>query len=192
MEENQLNEITEKKEKEENKENIENEENEKNKENEENEENEENKENKENKENNDNSSLNKYKEEFKDKEEKEDTENIFKNLAHIILIEGSTPSVYISSLKEIINIGEENNSIEVINSAKFFEFLKNRNFTLSEEEKDQIIKQYGIKIEGEGKYIFEYDKIVDKIFEYMKNDDENLYDEDFLKNIKNMDIEGMD
>ena len=172
-------------------------------------------ENEENKEgdNKDNSSKNNLEPEIKDKEQdkendkdndkendkdndnnnenEENINKIFKKFAHIILIEGSTPSVYISSLKELVKIGEDNdNSIEVINSENFFNFLNNKNVALSEEEKSEIIKKYGTKLED--KFVLDYEKIVGKIFEYMKNDEENSYDEDFMKNIKNMDIEGMD
>ena len=124
-------------------------------------------------------------------ENEENINKIFKKFAHIILIEGSTPSAYISSLKELVKIGEDNdNSIEVINSENFFNFLNNKNVALSEEEQSQIIKKYRTKLEN--KFVLDYEKIVGKIFEYMKNDEENSYDEDFMKNIKNMDIEGMD
>ena len=118
-------------------------------------------------------------------------EKIFKNFAHIILIEGSTPSVYINSLKEFVKIGNDNNQTEVINPEKFFDFLVKKNISLSEEEKNEMIKEYGIKIGDKYLYI-DYDKIVEKVFEYMKNDEGNFNDEDFMKNIKSMDIEGFD
>ena len=130
----------------------------------------------------------------KDNEEKpknEGIENIFKNFAHIILIEGSTPSVYISSLKELVKIGEDSEEIEVIIPEKFFDFLEKKKISVTEEEKDEIIKQNGIKVEDKYLYI-DYDKIVEKIFDYMKNDEGNSNDEDFMKNIKSMDIEGFD
>ena len=153
----------------------------------------ENIEKKENTQNN-NNSISKYIEKkFKNTEEKDNNnsiEKILKSFAHIILIEGSTPSVYINSLKETLEL-EENKTIEVINPEKFFNFLENKNLTLTEEEKEQIIKEYGTIIEEEGSYI-NYDKIVEKIFYYMKNDEGNSNDEDFMKNIKSMDIEGMD
>ena len=93
-------------------------------------------------------------------------------------------------MKETLEL-EENKTIEVINPEKFFNFLENKNLTLTEEEKEQIITEYGTIIEEEGSYI-NYDKIVEKIFYYMKNDEGNSNDEDFMKNIKSMDIEGMD
>ena len=116
---------------------------------------------------------------------------ILKNLAHIIMIEGSTPSVYINSLKELIKIGEENKSIEVINVDNFCKFLENKNIHMKEEEKKEIIQKYGIEGDNNNLYL-DYDKIVETVFDFMKNDDENSHDEDFMKNIKSMDIEGMD
>ena len=158
---------------------------------------EENKENNEkgkNNENNDNSqSLKNIEKDVRNTEEKDNInpiEKILKSLAHIILIEGSTPSVYINSLKESMKLGE-NKTIEVINPEKFYNFLTNKNISLSEEEKEQMIKEYGIIIENQSSFI-DYDKIVEKIFDYMKKDEGNSNDEDFMKNIKNMDIEGMD
>ena len=146
------------------------------------------------KEKNDNSSVKNVEKESKIIEEKqnnEGSEKIFKNFAHIILIEGSTPSVYINSLKEMVKIGEDNNQSEVIDPEKFFNFLEKKNISVTDEEKKEIIKEYGIKIEDKYQYI-DYDKIVEKIFDYMKNDEGNSNDEDFMKNIKSMDIEGFD
>ena len=147
----------------------------------------------ENNENNENLSLNDVENELKNQEEKENVveDKIFKNLAHIILIEGSTPNAYISSLKESIKIGENDNLTEVIDPEKFFNFLKEKNITLCEEEKEEIINQNGIKIEDKYVYI-DYEKIIEKIFDYMKNDEGISNDEDFMKNIKSMEIEGMD
>lgn len=136
--------------------------------------------------------------EFKEKEENNDNqeiinekvEKIFKKFAHIILIEGSTPYNYISSLKESNNL-RDNNSINVINPQKLFNFFEEKKIFLSEEEKNGIIKEYGIKIGGNNLFI-DHDKLVEKLFENLKNDEGNSNDEDFMKNIKNYDIEGMD
>ena len=148
----------------------------------------------ENKNNNNNSSTKNVEKESKiieDKQNIEGSEKIFKNFAHIILIEGSTPSVYINSLKELVKIGEDNNQYEVIDPEKFFNFLEKKNISATDEEKNEIIKEYGIKIEDKYQYI-DYDKIVEKIFDYMKNDEGISNDEDFMKNIKSMEIEGFD
>ena len=52
------------------------------------------------------------------------------------MIEGSTPSVYINSLKETIKIGDDDNrSLEIINPEKFFNFLENKKISIKEEEK---------------------------------------------------------
>ena len=143
------------------------------------------------KENNETSSLKNIEKE-KNTEEKDDVDTkILKNLAHIIMIEGSTPSVYINSLKELIKIGEGNKSIEVINVDNFCIFLENKNIHMKEEEKKEIIQKYGIEGDNNNLYL-DYDKIVETVFDFMKNDDENSHDEDFMKNIKSMDIEGMD
>ena len=150
---------------------------------------------------NESSSLKNIEKEFINSEEKninidqeknaENVENILKKFAHMIIIEGSTPNIYIRSLKEIINIGENNNSINVINPENLFNFLKEKNLSLSKGEKDYIIRIYGIKIEDKNIYI-DHDKLVDKIFEYIKTDEGNSNDEDFMKNIKSIDIEGID
>ena len=94
-------------------------------------------------------------------------------------------------MKENVKIGQDNEEIEIIIPEKFFNFLENKKISVSEEEKEEIIKEYGIKVEDKYLYI-DYDKIVEKIFEYMKNDEGNSNDEDFMKNIKSMDIEGFD
>ena len=143
---------------------------------------------------NENSETKNVEKELKDNEENpknEEIEKIFKNFAHIILIEGSTPSVYISSLKELVKIGEDSEEIEVIIPEKFFDFLEKKKISVNEEEKEEIIKQNGIKVEDKYLYI-DYDKIVEKIFDYMKTDEGNSNDEAFMKNIKSMDIEGVD
>ena len=141
--------------------------------------------------------------EFKDKDQDKKEENndnqdiinekvekILKNLAHIILIEGSTPYNYISSLKETNNL-KDNNSINVINPRKLFKFLEEKKLSVSEDEKNGIIREYGIKIDDNNLFI-DHDKLVEKLFENLKNDEGNSNDEDFMKNIKNYDIEGMD
>ena len=148
----------------------------------------------ENTEKNENCETKNIEKELKESEEKpknEEIEKIFKNFAHIILIEGSTPSVYISSLKESVKIGEGNQEIEVIIPDKFFDFLEKKKITLTKEEKDEIIKEYGIKVEDKYLYV-DYDKIVERVFEFMKNDEGISNDEDFMKNIKSLDIEGFD
>jgi hypothetical protein len=166
--------------------------------------------------NNESSSLKKYEEDFdfidneknsksnenneniinKDKEFNENSdviniidtsEKILKNLAHFIVIEGSTPNLYISSLKE------EKNSINVINAEKLFEFIEEKNIQINDKEKEEIINKYGIEIDEKDneKYI-DHDKLSEKLFEYMKNDDGISNDEDFMKNIKSLDIDGID
>ena len=155
--------------------------------------------------NNGNNNTSDIENEFKDKEKKEENkeecndnqdiinekvEQILKNFAHIILIEGSTPYNYISSLKETNNL-KDNNSINVINPQKLFKFLEEKKISMSEDEKNGIIKEYGIKIDDNNLFI-DHDKLVEKLFENLKNDEGNSNDEDFMKNIKNYDIEGID
>lgn len=155
--------------------------------------------------NNGNNNTSDIENEFKDKEKKEENkkesndnqdiinekvEQILKNFAHIILIEGSTPYNYISSLKETNNL-KDNNSINVINPQKLFKFLGEKKISISEDEKNGIIKEYGIKIDDNSLFI-DHDKLVEKLFENLKNDEGNSNDEDFMKNIKNYDIEGID
>ena len=115
----------------------------------------------------------------------EDSEKVFKKIAHIITIEGSTPSDFISSLKELIIIGEDNNKYEVIDPDKFFNFLERKNIPITDKEKNEIIKEFGMKIEDEYQY-FNYDKIEEKIYYYSKNYKGDFNDEDSMKNIKNM------
>jgi len=155
--------------------------------------------------NNGNNNTSDIENEFKDKEKKEENkkesndnqdiinekvEQILKNFAHIILIEGSTPYNYITSLKETNNL-KDNNSINVINPQKLFKFLGEKKISISEDEKNGIIKEYGIKIDDNSLFI-DHDKLVEKLFENLKNDEGNSNDEDFMKNIKNYDIEGID
>ena len=148
--------------------------------------------------NNGNNNTSDIENEFKEKEENNDSqdinnekvEQILKNFAHIILIEGSTPYNYISSLKETNNL-KDNNAINVINPQKLFNFLEEKKISVSEDEKNGIMKEYGIKIDDIN-LVIDHDKLVEKLFENLKNDEGNSNDEDFMKNIKNYDIEGMD
>ena len=52
----------------------------------------------------------------------------------MIIIEGSTPRIYINSLKELIKIGEENLPLEAINIDKFCNYLRNKNIHMKDEE----------------------------------------------------------
>ena len=109
-------------------------------------------------------------------------EKVLKNLAHIIVIEGSTPNIYIGSLKETIK-DNINNNINAINSNKLFKFMEEKNIQMNEKEKEEIIKKYKVINEerNDEEYI-NFDKFSEKLFEYMKNDDGISNDEDFLKN----------
>ena len=102
-----------------------------------------------------------------------DSEKTFKNIAHIITIEGSTPSAFFSYLKELIIIGEDNNiRYEVIDPIQFFNFLEIKNIPITDKEKNEIKKEYGIKIGDDYQYL-DYDKIEEKIFDHIK-DDKNI------------------
>ena len=135
-----------------------------------------------------------HKEENEEDEEKYDdfnqidlSEKVLKSLSHYIIIEGSTPKLYINFLKE------EFNSINVINPEKLFKFLEEKNIQVNEEEKEEIINKYGI--ENNEVYTVQYidfDKFAEKLFELIKNDDAASNGEDFMKNIKSMEIEGID
>ena len=119
------------------------------------------------------------------------SEKILKNLAHYIVIEGSTPKLYINFLKE--EIKDDDNTLNAINPEKLFKFLEEKKIEVNEEEKEEIIKKYGL--ENNERYTVEYidyDKFADKLFECMKSDDGISNDEDFMKNIKSLDIEGID
>ena len=119
------------------------------------------------------------------------SEKIFKNLAHFIVIEGSTPKLYINFLKE--EIKDENNTINAINPEKLFKFLQEKKIEINEEEREEIIKKYGIEnYEKNNERYIDFDKFNEKLFECMKNDDGLSNDEDFMKNIKSLDIEGID
>ena len=119
------------------------------------------------------------------------SEKMLKNLAHFIVIEGSTPKLYINFLKE--EIKNENNIINVINPEKLFKFMEEKNIQINENEKEEIIKRYCIENnERNIKPLIDFDKFSEKLFEYIKIDDGISNDEDFMKNIKSMDIEGID
>ena len=119
------------------------------------------------------------------------SEKILKNLAHLIVIEGSTPKLYINSLLEEIN--EDNNTINVINPEKLFKFIDEKKIQINEIEKEEIIKKYRLEnSKRNSEQFIDYDKFSDKLFEYMKLDDGISNDEDFMKNIKSMDIDGID
>ena len=160
----------------------------------------------ENKGNNESSITNKYEGEFESKSfEKNSKQNelnnesnkndfsekVLKNLAHIIVIEGSTPNIYLSSLKEIIK--EENNNIIGINSNKLFHFMEEKNIQINEKEKEEIINKYKIvNKEKNNEEFIDFNLFTEKLFEYMKNDDGISNDDDFMKNIKSLDIDGID
>ena len=74
-----------------------------------------------------------------------------------------------------------------------FEFIEEKNIQINDKEKEEIINKYGIEIDEKDneKYI-DHDKLYEKLFEYMKNDDGISNDEDFMKNIKSLDIDGID
>ena len=55
------------------------------------------------------------------------TEKILKKFAHFIVIEGSTPNLYLNPFKEEIN--QENKIIEVINPEKLFNFMQEKKNT---------------------------------------------------------------
>ena len=120
-----------------------------------------------------------------------ESEKVLKTLAHFIVIEGSTPNLYISNLKE--ELKEENKIINVINSDKLFEFIQEKKIEINEKEKEEIIKKYGIENNDlyNEKYI-DHDKFTEKLFELMKNDDGISNDDDFMKNIKSLEIDGID
>ena len=115
---------------------------------------------------------------------------IWQKLAHKIKLEGSTPSVYFDSLKEVINGKEQN--LNVINSEKLFSFLENQEIFINDEEKKELINQLKIEVDNNSSSFFDFDKVIEKIFEFIKNDRENTNDSDFMKNIKRIEIEGVD
>ena len=125
-----------------------------------------------------------------DNQQRENVNEIWKKLAHKIKLEGSTPSVYIDSLKEVINGKEQN--MNVINSEKLFKFLENQEILINDEEKKELINQLKIKVDNNSSSFFDFDKVIEKIFEFIKNDRENTNDSDFMKNIKRIEIEGVD
>ena len=119
------------------------------------------------------------------------SEKILKKLAHFIVIEGSTPKLYINFLKE--DIKDENTTINAINPEKLFKFLEEKQIEINEEEKEEIIKKYRLENKSRNMEQFiDYDKFSEKLFECIKSDDGISNDEDFMKNIKSLDIEGID
>ncbi len=118
------------------------------------------------------------------------TEKILRKFAHFIVIEGSTPNLYLNPFKE--EITQENKIIEVINPEKLFNFMQEKKIQISEKEKEEITNKFCSEINGNNnlKYI-NHDKFAEKLFELMKNDDNN-YDEDFMKNIQNLEVDGFD
>ena len=119
------------------------------------------------------------------------SDKILKQFAHFIVIEGSTPNLYLSPFKE--EITEENKTIEVINPEKLFNFMQEKKIEISDKEKEEIINKYCLENVGENnlRYI-DLDKLAGRLFELMKKDDNINNDEDFMKNIQNLEIEGFD
>ena len=70
--------------------------------------------------------------------------------------------------------------------------MQEKKIQISENEKDEITNKFCSEINGNNnlKYI-NHDKFAEKLFELMKNDDNN-YDEDFMKNIQNLEVDGFD
>ena len=121
----------------------------------------------------------------------EKSEKILKQFAHFIVIEGSTPNLYLNPFKE--EITQDDKNINVINPEKLFNYMIEKKIEIDEKEKEEIINKYAIKndINDIGRYI-EHDKFAEKLFELMKNDDNINSDEDFLINIKSLEIDGID
>ena len=75
----------------------------------------------------------------------------------------------------------------------FLNLFKKKKIEINEKGKEEIIKRYGIENNEmyNEKYI-DHDKLAEKLFELMKNDDGISNDEDFMKNIKSLEIDGID
>ena len=104
-------------------------------------------------------------------------EKIFKNLSLVIENEGSTPELYLSSLKKTIEINCKNESekkdLEVIEFENFNEFIisKNLGINISEKDKIDLLFEYGLNedVKCEGQKYLDYKKITSKLSEFIKH-----------------------
>ena len=71
--------------------------------------------------------------------------------------------------------------------------MEEKKIQINDLEKEEIINKYGIKNNEINtiQYI-DFDKFTEKLFELIKNDDITSNGEDFMKNIKSMEIDGID
>ena len=71
--------------------------------------------------------------------------------------------------------------------------MEEKKIQINDLEKEEIINKYGIKNKeiNTVQYI-DFDKFTEKLFELIKNDDKTSNGEDFMKNIKSMEIDGID
>lgn len=104
-------------------------------------------------------------------------DNIFKNLSVIIKKEGSTPDVYLSSLKKEIDIyntedKREKKFVDAIEIESFDLFLKSKNIEIDNEDKENLFFEYGLKhdegYKGDEKYL-NFKKVTSKLFMLIKN-----------------------
>ena len=104
-------------------------------------------------------------------------EKIFKNLSLVIIKEGSTPELYLSSLKKTIEINSKNESekkdLEVIEFENFNEFIisKNLGINISDKDKIDLLFEYGLNedVKCEGQKYLDYKKITSKLSEFIKH-----------------------
>ena len=113
----------------------------------------------------------------KNKEMNKKIDNIFKNLSVIIKKEGSTPDVYLSSLKKEIDIyntedKREKKFVDAIEIESFDLFLKSKNIEIDNEDKENLFFEYGLKhdegYKGDEKYL-NFKKVTSKLFMLIKN-----------------------
>ena len=128
------------------------------------------------------------------KNEKEETEldKKLKDFVHKIKREGCSPSNYIVNLKESISIN--NKIFSVINLKNLKKFFKEKNIELDEKDILNLSNMFKLNEEYRGEIniddFINYEVFIQKLLNIIQNDSND--EEDFLENIPNLEVEGMD
>ena len=123
-----------------------------------------------------------------EKTKNDEFEKKLKLIVHKIKTEGGAPANYFSQLKENKNINGKD--YEIINVQKLKEFLDTKKIELTEEDINNLKKEYGIKLENiEDTNLDEYinnENFVQKLLNIIQNESDN--DDNFMENIPKMDF----
>ena len=125
-------------------------------------------------------------------DEKVELDDKLKKLAKIIKEEGGSPNEYLSVIKESNNKLNDGEEMEGINAYILFDFLKQKDINLNENEKKELINRFKNENYSEqdiiDSQIFQ-NQLLDMLKEDIKNDDK---DDSILDHVReDVGIEGL-